>query len=200
MISSAYLHGFMFCFSEFALSQDWQQTVRITTEKAIFPPNAAPLPQPSIQDILKNAKALQEQQRGMMPAEMAANFPSFDIFPQSPELFTNANRRQEFFSGPKGSDQSSPSQDQVKISFQQTLSKRCSKEHGVTKCCSYVTVGRFPENRSYPFRPKVDFQAERFKLLDVRSVPFRRKRQHQKTRRIKSNTQDVDESQISYMN
>uniref|UniRef100_A0A915HL57 Uncharacterized protein n=1 Tax=Romanomermis culicivorax TaxID=13658 RepID=A0A915HL57_ROMCU len=38
------------------------------------------------------------------------------------------------------------------------------------------TVGRFPQNCSYPVRPKVDFQAERFKLLAIGSVPFRRKR------------------------
>uniref|UniRef100_A0A915IP33 Uncharacterized protein n=1 Tax=Romanomermis culicivorax TaxID=13658 RepID=A0A915IP33_ROMCU len=38
-----------------------------------------------------------------------------------------------------------------------------------------VTVGHFPQNCSYPFRSKVDFQAERFKLW--RSVPSSRKRQ-----------------------
>uniref|UniRef100_A0A915JAZ7 Uncharacterized protein n=1 Tax=Romanomermis culicivorax TaxID=13658 RepID=A0A915JAZ7_ROMCU len=34
-----------------------------------------------------------------------------------------------------------------------------------------VTVGRFPQNCNYHFRPKVDFQAERFKLLTIPSVP-----------------------------
>uniref|UniRef100_A0A915JWY9 Uncharacterized protein n=1 Tax=Romanomermis culicivorax TaxID=13658 RepID=A0A915JWY9_ROMCU len=33
-----------------------------------------------------------------------------------------------------------------------------------------VTVGRFRQNCSYPFRPKVDFRAERFKLLAIRSA------------------------------
>uniref|UniRef100_A0A915J0R8 G-protein coupled receptors family 1 profile domain-containing protein n=1 Tax=Romanomermis culicivorax TaxID=13658 RepID=A0A915J0R8_ROMCU len=37
-----------------------------------------------------------------------------------------------------------------------------------------VTVGRFPQNFSYPFRAKVDFQAERFKLLTIRSVPSKK--------------------------
>uniref|UniRef100_A0A915KVK5 Uncharacterized protein n=1 Tax=Romanomermis culicivorax TaxID=13658 RepID=A0A915KVK5_ROMCU len=33
-----------------------------------------------------------------------------------------------------------------------------------------VTVGRFPQNFTYPSRLKVNFQAERFKLLAIRSV------------------------------
>uniref|UniRef100_A0A915JDR5 Ribosomal protein S16 n=1 Tax=Romanomermis culicivorax TaxID=13658 RepID=A0A915JDR5_ROMCU len=33
-----------------------------------------------------------------------------------------------------------------------------------------ITVGRFPQNCIYPFQPKVDFQAERFKLLTIYSV------------------------------
>uniref|UniRef100_A0A915I069 Uncharacterized protein n=1 Tax=Romanomermis culicivorax TaxID=13658 RepID=A0A915I069_ROMCU len=33
-----------------------------------------------------------------------------------------------------------------------------------------VTVGHFPQNCSYPFRSKVDLQAERFKLLTIGSV------------------------------
>uniref|UniRef100_A0A915JAY9 Uncharacterized protein n=1 Tax=Romanomermis culicivorax TaxID=13658 RepID=A0A915JAY9_ROMCU len=33
-----------------------------------------------------------------------------------------------------------------------------------------VTVGRFPQYCTYLFRPKVDFQAERLKLLTIRSV------------------------------
>uniref|UniRef100_A0A915L9I1 Uncharacterized protein n=1 Tax=Romanomermis culicivorax TaxID=13658 RepID=A0A915L9I1_ROMCU len=33
-----------------------------------------------------------------------------------------------------------------------------------------VTVGRFPQNCGHPFWPKVDFQAERFELLTIRSV------------------------------
>uniref|UniRef100_A0A915IEI6 Uncharacterized protein n=1 Tax=Romanomermis culicivorax TaxID=13658 RepID=A0A915IEI6_ROMCU len=37
-----------------------------------------------------------------------------------------------------------------------------------------VTVDRFPQNCSYPFRPKVDLQAERFKLLAIRSVPSKK--------------------------
>uniref|UniRef100_A0A915JXK2 Uncharacterized protein n=1 Tax=Romanomermis culicivorax TaxID=13658 RepID=A0A915JXK2_ROMCU len=65
--------------------------------------------------------------------------------------------------------------------------ERC--RHGVTECnwqngkfslCSVrleVTVGRFPQNRTHPFGPKVHFQAESFKLLAIRFVPFRRKRQ-----------------------
>uniref|UniRef100_A0A915JC85 Potassium channel tetramerisation-type BTB domain-containing protein n=1 Tax=Romanomermis culicivorax TaxID=13658 RepID=A0A915JC85_ROMCU len=36
----------------------------------------------------------------------------------------------------------------------------------------WVTVGRFPQNYSYPFRPKMDFPAKRFKLLMIHSVPF----------------------------
>uniref|UniRef100_A0A915HQ96 Uncharacterized protein n=1 Tax=Romanomermis culicivorax TaxID=13658 RepID=A0A915HQ96_ROMCU len=36
-----------------------------------------------------------------------------------------------------------------------------------------ITVGRFLQNCSYPSRSKVDFQAERFKLLLIRTVPFR---------------------------
>uniref|UniRef100_A0A915KND6 Uncharacterized protein n=1 Tax=Romanomermis culicivorax TaxID=13658 RepID=A0A915KND6_ROMCU len=40
-----------------------------------------------------------------------------------------------------------------------------------------VTVGRFPKNYSYPFRPKMDFQAERFKLLGFRSVPLKNSNQ-----------------------
>uniref|UniRef100_A0A915IG45 Uncharacterized protein n=1 Tax=Romanomermis culicivorax TaxID=13658 RepID=A0A915IG45_ROMCU len=34
-----------------------------------------------------------------------------------------------------------------------------------------VTVGCFRKNCSYPFRPKIDFPAERFKLLTICSVP-----------------------------
>uniref|UniRef100_A0A915IL76 Uncharacterized protein n=1 Tax=Romanomermis culicivorax TaxID=13658 RepID=A0A915IL76_ROMCU len=37
-----------------------------------------------------------------------------------------------------------------------------------------VTVGRFPQNYSYPLRPKIDFQAERFKLLTICSVPSKK--------------------------
>uniref|UniRef100_A0A915K649 Uncharacterized protein n=1 Tax=Romanomermis culicivorax TaxID=13658 RepID=A0A915K649_ROMCU len=44
-----------------------------------------------------------------------------------------------------------------------------------------ITFSRFPQNCSYLFRPKVDFQAERFKLLKIRSVPLRHKRQVQMT-------------------
>uniref|UniRef100_A0A915L3T2 Uncharacterized protein n=1 Tax=Romanomermis culicivorax TaxID=13658 RepID=A0A915L3T2_ROMCU len=33
-----------------------------------------------------------------------------------------------------------------------------------------VTISRFPQNCSYTFQPKVDFQTERFKLLTIRSV------------------------------
>uniref|UniRef100_A0A915JV39 Uncharacterized protein n=1 Tax=Romanomermis culicivorax TaxID=13658 RepID=A0A915JV39_ROMCU len=33
-----------------------------------------------------------------------------------------------------------------------------------------ATVGHFPQNSSYPFRSKVDFQVERFKLLAIHSV------------------------------
>uniref|UniRef100_A0A915HY62 Uncharacterized protein n=1 Tax=Romanomermis culicivorax TaxID=13658 RepID=A0A915HY62_ROMCU len=40
-----------------------------------------------------------------------------------------------------------------------------------------VIVGHFLENCSYPLRSKVDFQAERFKVLAIGSVPFRRKKQ-----------------------
>uniref|UniRef100_A0A915IEQ9 Uncharacterized protein n=1 Tax=Romanomermis culicivorax TaxID=13658 RepID=A0A915IEQ9_ROMCU len=36
-----------------------------------------------------------------------------------------------------------------------------------------VTVGHFLENCSYPLRSKVDFQAERFELLAIGSVPSR---------------------------
>uniref|UniRef100_A0A915IM61 Uncharacterized protein n=1 Tax=Romanomermis culicivorax TaxID=13658 RepID=A0A915IM61_ROMCU len=36
-----------------------------------------------------------------------------------------------------------------------------------------VTVGNFLKNCSYPF-PKVDFQAERFKLLATGSVPLQK--------------------------
>uniref|UniRef100_A0A915INZ6 Ribosomal protein L5 n=1 Tax=Romanomermis culicivorax TaxID=13658 RepID=A0A915INZ6_ROMCU len=36
-----------------------------------------------------------------------------------------------------------------------------------------VTVGRFPQNRSYPFRPQVNFRGERFKLA-TRSVPSKK--------------------------
>uniref|UniRef100_A0A915HMB9 Uncharacterized protein n=1 Tax=Romanomermis culicivorax TaxID=13658 RepID=A0A915HMB9_ROMCU len=32
------------------------------------------------------------------------------------------------------------------------------------------TVGRFPQTYSCPFRPKVNYQAERFKLLTIPSV------------------------------
>uniref|UniRef100_A0A915KE71 Uncharacterized protein n=1 Tax=Romanomermis culicivorax TaxID=13658 RepID=A0A915KE71_ROMCU len=39
-----------------------------------------------------------------------------------------------------------------------------------------VTVGHFSQNCSSPFRRKADFQVERFKLLAIRSVPFRPKR------------------------
>uniref|UniRef100_A0A915JEK7 Uncharacterized protein n=1 Tax=Romanomermis culicivorax TaxID=13658 RepID=A0A915JEK7_ROMCU len=42
-----------------------------------------------------------------------------------------------------------------------------------------VTVGHFLENCSHPFGSKGDFQAERLKLLTIRSVPFRRIRQVQ---------------------
>uniref|UniRef100_A0A915HK47 Uncharacterized protein n=1 Tax=Romanomermis culicivorax TaxID=13658 RepID=A0A915HK47_ROMCU len=38
-------------------------------------------------------------------------------------------------------------------------------------------VGHFIYNCSYPLRSKVDFQVERFKLLAIGSVPFRRERQ-----------------------
>uniref|UniRef100_A0A915J516 Uncharacterized protein n=1 Tax=Romanomermis culicivorax TaxID=13658 RepID=A0A915J516_ROMCU len=37
-----------------------------------------------------------------------------------------------------------------------------------------VTVGRFPQYCSYHIRPKVDFQAEQFKLLTTRSVPSKK--------------------------
>uniref|UniRef100_A0A915J5L5 Uncharacterized protein n=1 Tax=Romanomermis culicivorax TaxID=13658 RepID=A0A915J5L5_ROMCU len=40
-----------------------------------------------------------------------------------------------------------------------------------------VTVDHFLENFNYPLKSKVDFQAERFKLLAIGSVPLRRKRQ-----------------------
>uniref|UniRef100_A0A915HYP3 Uncharacterized protein n=1 Tax=Romanomermis culicivorax TaxID=13658 RepID=A0A915HYP3_ROMCU len=33
-----------------------------------------------------------------------------------------------------------------------------------------VTVGRFPQNCTYPFRPEVDFEGEHFKLLTISSV------------------------------
>uniref|UniRef100_A0A915KCQ2 Ovule protein n=1 Tax=Romanomermis culicivorax TaxID=13658 RepID=A0A915KCQ2_ROMCU len=36
-----------------------------------------------------------------------------------------------------------------------------------------VTVGRFPQNCSYPLRPKIDFQAERFKPLMIYFFLFR---------------------------
>uniref|UniRef100_A0A915K6Z3 Uncharacterized protein n=1 Tax=Romanomermis culicivorax TaxID=13658 RepID=A0A915K6Z3_ROMCU len=36
-----------------------------------------------------------------------------------------------------------------------------------------VTVGNFLENYSYSLRSKVDFQAERFELLAIGSVPSR---------------------------
>uniref|UniRef100_A0A915LBW3 Uncharacterized protein n=1 Tax=Romanomermis culicivorax TaxID=13658 RepID=A0A915LBW3_ROMCU len=34
-----------------------------------------------------------------------------------------------------------------------------------------VSVNRFPQKCGFPFRPEVDFQAERFKLLMIRSIP-----------------------------
>uniref|UniRef100_A0A915HXR1 Uncharacterized protein n=1 Tax=Romanomermis culicivorax TaxID=13658 RepID=A0A915HXR1_ROMCU len=34
-----------------------------------------------------------------------------------------------------------------------------------------VTVGRFPQNCSYPFRPRMDFQAERSKTLTIHFIP-----------------------------
>uniref|UniRef100_A0A915L349 Ribosomal protein L33 n=1 Tax=Romanomermis culicivorax TaxID=13658 RepID=A0A915L349_ROMCU len=34
-----------------------------------------------------------------------------------------------------------------------------------------VTVGGFPQNCICPFRPKMNSQAERFKVLTIRSVP-----------------------------
>uniref|UniRef100_A0A915JP42 Uncharacterized protein n=1 Tax=Romanomermis culicivorax TaxID=13658 RepID=A0A915JP42_ROMCU len=37
-----------------------------------------------------------------------------------------------------------------------------------------VTISRFSKNCGCPFRSKVDFQAERFKLLTIRSVPSKR--------------------------
>uniref|UniRef100_A0A915KD31 Uncharacterized protein n=1 Tax=Romanomermis culicivorax TaxID=13658 RepID=A0A915KD31_ROMCU len=37
-----------------------------------------------------------------------------------------------------------------------------------------VTVGRFPQMNSFLFRPKVNFQAERFTLLTTRLVPSKR--------------------------
>uniref|UniRef100_A0A915IQ41 Uncharacterized protein n=1 Tax=Romanomermis culicivorax TaxID=13658 RepID=A0A915IQ41_ROMCU len=40
-----------------------------------------------------------------------------------------------------------------------------------------VIVGHFLENCSYTFQSKVDFQAERYKLLAISSIPFCRKRQ-----------------------
>uniref|UniRef100_A0A915IZD5 SAM-dependent MTase TRM10-type domain-containing protein n=1 Tax=Romanomermis culicivorax TaxID=13658 RepID=A0A915IZD5_ROMCU len=53
-----------------------------------------------------------------------------------------------------------------------------STEHDRTNGkCSFrlvqleVTVGRCPQNFSYPLRPNVGFQAERFKPLTTRSFP-----------------------------
>uniref|UniRef100_A0A915IKJ6 Uncharacterized protein n=1 Tax=Romanomermis culicivorax TaxID=13658 RepID=A0A915IKJ6_ROMCU len=40
-----------------------------------------------------------------------------------------------------------------------------------------VSIGHFPKNCSCPFRPKVDFQPEPLKLLTIRPIPLRRKRQ-----------------------
>uniref|UniRef100_A0A915HQF0 Uncharacterized protein n=1 Tax=Romanomermis culicivorax TaxID=13658 RepID=A0A915HQF0_ROMCU len=37
-----------------------------------------------------------------------------------------------------------------------------------------VRSGHFPQNCSFPFRKEVDYQAERFKLLAIRSVPPKR--------------------------
>uniref|UniRef100_A0A915KGP8 protein-serine/threonine phosphatase n=1 Tax=Romanomermis culicivorax TaxID=13658 RepID=A0A915KGP8_ROMCU len=42
-----------------------------------------------------------------------------------------------------------------------------------------VSVGRFPQNCSYPFRPKIDFQAERLKLLTICSVTLKKKKKRE---------------------
>uniref|UniRef100_A0A915KC60 Uncharacterized protein n=1 Tax=Romanomermis culicivorax TaxID=13658 RepID=A0A915KC60_ROMCU len=46
-----------------------------------------------------------------------------------------------------------------------------------------VTVGRFPQNCICPFRPKMNFQAECFKLLTIHSVPSERARNPEKGKR-----------------
>uniref|UniRef100_A0A915IF37 Uncharacterized protein n=1 Tax=Romanomermis culicivorax TaxID=13658 RepID=A0A915IF37_ROMCU len=50
------------------------------------------------------------------------------------------------------------------------LSTQCYRTKGEFSFRSIwleITVGHFPQNCSYPFRLKADFQHERFKLLDL---------------------------------
>uniref|UniRef100_A0A915IXI1 Uncharacterized protein n=1 Tax=Romanomermis culicivorax TaxID=13658 RepID=A0A915IXI1_ROMCU len=54
-----------------------------------------------------------------------------------------------------------------------------------------VTVGHFLENCSYPLRSKVDFQAERFKLLAIGSVPSKKATHHKPTEQ-KFNLQQLE--------
>uniref|UniRef100_A0A915I0D1 Uncharacterized protein n=1 Tax=Romanomermis culicivorax TaxID=13658 RepID=A0A915I0D1_ROMCU len=61
--------------------------------------------------------------------------------------------------------------------MQSTERTRTKEEFSFHSIRLEVAVGRFQQNCGYSLQSKVDYQTERFRLLTIRSVHFRRKRQ-----------------------